>query len=96
MSADAGLEIGRRVKARRIAEAIRSLGGGAHETRQFRDAEWIMAVKLSAQQTGRGFPKRGEAWHVSDVTRALVIEILSRPESPEVEQCPARDEDAPA
>ena len=92
----AGLDIGRRVKARRIAEAIRSLGGGAHEARQFSDNEWIMAAKLSAQQTGRGYPKPGEQWHVSDVTRALVIEILSRPEAPEVDECPARDEDVPA
>jgi hypothetical protein len=80
MSAETGLDIGRRVKALRISEAIRSLGGGAHEARQFSDAEWVMAAKLSAQRTGRGFPKRGEQWHVSDVTRALVIEYLSRPD----------------
>jgi hypothetical protein len=96
MSANTGLDIGRRSKARRIADAIRNLGGGAREARQFSDNEWIMAAKLSAQQTGRGYPKRGEQWHVSDVTRALVIETLSQPEAPEVPECPARDEDCPA
>jgi len=84
---------GRRVKARRLAEAIRELKGGADEARQFSDHEWNMAARLSAQLTGRGYPKRGEQWHVSDVTRALVIEYLSRPEAPEVDECPARDED---
>ena len=96
MSADTGLDIGRRLKARRIADAIRSLGGGAHEARLLSDSDWINAAKLGAQQTGRGYPKRGEQWHVSDVTRALVIEILERPTAPEVEECPARDEDVPA
>jgi hypothetical protein len=60
------------------------------------ESDWANAAALSAQQTGRGYPKRGQDWHVSDVTRALVIEYLSRPEAPEVEQCPARDEDCPA
>ena len=57
---DTGLDIGRRVKARRIADAIRSLKGGAHEAQQFSEGEWVMAAKLSAQQTGRGYPKRGD------------------------------------
>ena len=95
MSGNTGLDIGRRIKARRIADAIRSLGGGAHEARQFSDSDWLNAAKLSAQQTGRGYPKRGETWHVSEVTRALVIEYLSRPEAPEADSGPARDEDAP-
>ena len=72
MTAGNGLDIARRVKALRIALAIRKLGGGAHEARQFSDSDWINAAKLSAQQTGRGYPKRGETWHVSEVTRALV------------------------
>lgn len=92
----AGLDIGRRLKARRIAEAIRSLGGGAHDARQMSDSDWMNATKIAAQQTGRGFPKRGEPWHVSDVTRALVIELLSQPQAPEMPECPARDEDCPA
>jgi len=81
MSSDTGLDIGRRVKAKRIAAAIRSLGGGAHEARQLSDAEWLLADKLSRQQTGMGVVRAGKADKPpSDVTRALVIEILSRPD----------------
>lgn len=42
-----GLDIGRRIKARRIAEAIRKLGGGAAEAREFSESEWLMADSLS-------------------------------------------------
>ena len=95
MSADTGLDIGRAIKARRIADAIRSLGGGAHEARLLSDSDWINAAKLGAQQTGRGYPKRGETWHVSEVTRALVIEYLEWPTAPGVDSGQPRDEDAP-
>ena len=89
VSVETGLDIGRRVKERRIADAIRGLGGGAHEARQFSDNEWIMAAKLSAQRTGSGYPKRGEQWHVSEVTRALVVEYLAKPDdSPRNEDIP--------
>jgi hypothetical protein len=96
MSADSGLDIGRRVKARRLADALRSLGGTAADARRLSDGDWINAVKLAAQQTGRGFPKRGEPWRVpSEVTRALVIEYLARPEAPAVDPGEPRDEDVP-
>jgi hypothetical protein len=79
VSDDSGLDIGRRVKARRIAEAIRSLGGTAEDARKLSEPEWIMADKFSVERTGRGGPKRGQPWPVpSDVTRALVIEYLAR------------------
>lgn len=91
---DTGLDIGRRVKAKRIAAAIRSLDGTADDARKLTEAEWIMADKLSVQQTGRGGPKRGEEWKVpSDVTRAYVIEILDRPATPDPGD--PRDEDVP-
>jgi len=70
---DTGLDIGRAVKAKRIAAAIRSLGGGANEARQLSDAEWLLADKLS-----RG--GKAPAKSPSPETRALVIEILSRPD----------------
>ena len=95
MSADAGLDIGRRVKAKRIAEAIRSLGGTDEDARKLTETDWLNAAKLSARQTGRGYPKRGEAWHVSDITRALVIEYLEWPTAPGVDSGQPRDEDAP-
>jgi hypothetical protein len=98
-SKEAGLDIGRRVKARRIAAAIRSLGGGAHEARQFSNAEWTMADTLSRTKpcarchgTGVTFgqwcrPCKGSGKIApmperppSEVTRALVIEYLSRPD----------------
>jgi hypothetical protein len=78
MSTDTGLDIGRHVKARRIAAAIRSLGGGAVEARLFSDAEWLLADKLSRKQTGRGYVLQvdGKDKPPSDVTRALVIKYL--------------------
>lgn len=109
---DKGLDIGRRRKAARIAEAIRKLGGAAHEARQFSDDEWLMADALSrAKECSRckGAKVYFGQWcptckgtgqvcptpdHVpSPETQAYVIEYLSRPEAPELEQCPARDED---
>jgi hypothetical protein len=47
MTADSGLDIGRRVKAKRIAEAVRKLGGTPDDARQFSDDEWLMADSLS-------------------------------------------------
>ena len=77
MRAETGLDIGRRVKAKRIAQAIRSLGGGAYEARRLSDAEWLLADKLSRQQTGMGVVRIGkEDRPPSEVTRALVIEYL--------------------
>lgn len=73
-----GLDIGRRVKAKRIAAAIRSLGGTAADARKLSDAEWILADKLSRRQTGRGYGVADKP--PSEVTRALVIEYLSRPD----------------
>lgn len=94
MVSESGLDIGRRVKATRIAAAIRSLGGTADDARKLTESDWINAAKLSAKQTGRGYPKRGEEWHVSEVTRALVIEMLERPLADDLHGAP-RDEDAP-
>lgn len=89
-----GLDIGRRVKAKRIAAALASLGADSDIARKLSPAEWIMADKLSVQQTGRGGPKRGEEWKVpSEVTRAYVIEILDRPAAPHPGD--PRDEDIP-
>jgi hypothetical protein len=90
VTTNSGLDIGRRVKAKRIAEAIRSLGGTADDARKLTEADWLNADKLSVQQTGHGGPKRGQAWQTpSDVTRALVIEYLARPDDQ------PRDEDVP-
>ena len=84
-----GLDVGRKIKAKRIAQAIRSLGGGAYEARRLTDAEWLLADKLSRQQTGMGVVRIGkEDRPPSEVTRALVIEYL------EIDP-PLRDEDAP-
>ena len=102
MSADSGLDIGRRVKARRIAAAIRSLDGTAADARRMIELDWLHADMLSVQQTGHGGPKRGQAWKPpSDVTRALVIEYLERGDA-EAAGCGGvadpgdpRDEDAP-
>lgn len=97
MSVDEGLQIGRRVKAKRIAAAIRSLDGTADDARRMTESDWLNADKLSVQQTGQGGPKPGVKWlPPSPETRALVIEILSREESPEFLACPPRDEDVPA
>jgi hypothetical protein len=83
MGADSGLDIGRRIKARRIADTIRSLGGDAHEARQFSETEWLLYDKLSRKRIGR------EDKPPSEVTRALVIEYLAKQDdSP-------RDEDIP-
>ncbi len=93
---DTGLQIGRRIKARRIAEAIRALGGGEHEARQFSDHEWLLADQVSRQRTGRGHPRRGQPDHPpSPETRALVLEYLSQPEAPTVDPGEPRDEDVP-
>jgi hypothetical protein len=90
MSAESGLDIGRRVKAKRIAAALRSLGGTADDARKLNEVDWIHADMLSVQQTGHGGPKRGKQWQApSAVTRALVIEYLSRPDDQ------PRDEDIP-
>ena len=82
MSED-GLQIGRRIKAKRIAAAIRNLGGSASDARAMSPQEWRMADAVS----------RGLTCEVtktpSPETRALVIEYLSQPDdSP-------RDEDVP-
>jgi len=96
VSADTGLDIGRRAKAKRIAAAIRSLGGTADDARRLTEADWLNADKLSVQQTGRGGPKRGQAWKApSEVTRALVIEILDQPETPAYDPGEPRDQDVP-
>lgn len=44
---DTGLQIGRKIKARRIAAAIRSLDGTAADAAKMTDAEWTMADALS-------------------------------------------------
>lgn len=86
---DPGLDIGRRVKARRIAAAIRSLGGTAEDAARLTESEWLMADQLSRQQTGMGNPRRGAAQKPpSEETRALVIAYLSQYDDP-------RDEDVP-
>jgi len=91
VSAESGLDIGRRVKAKRIAAAIRSLGGTADDARRLTEADWLNADRLSVLQTGHGGPKRGQPWKPpSDVIRALVIEYLERAEADQ-----PRDEDAP-
>jgi len=114
---DTGLNIGRRVKARRIAEAIRSLGGTATDARRLTDAEWCLADSLSRAKdcgTCKGDGKLPAVSAVpcphcggnkkiavpvakapSDVTRALVIDYLSRPEPPWIDAGEPRDEDAP-
>ena len=74
MSADSGFDIGRRVKARRIAAAIRSLDGTAEDARKFTAAEWQMADTLGRRQHGM----KDADQPPSDVTRALVIEYLER------------------
>ena len=90
MISDTGLDIGRRVKSKRIAAAIRSLGGTADDARKFTDVDWLNADKLSVQQAGHSGSKRGQEWRApSDVTRALVLEILSRSDDA------PRDEDIP-
>lgn len=113
MAADEGLQIGRRRKAKRIAEAIRSLSGTVADARKLSDDEWLEADMVSRMKNcpiceglcgmicgtcnGKGrvlgsIPDKPP----SQATRALVIEELSRPEAPEFEQCPPRDEDVPA
>lgn len=87
MTHDTGLDIGRRVKARRIAAAIRSLDGTAADARKLTDAEWLLADKLSRRQTGMGYVRVGrQDSPPSEVTRALVIEYL---------ESDPRDEDVP-
>ena len=71
MSADEGLQIGRRKKARRLAEQVVSLGGGQSDVARLSDAEWTDLDWLSRD---RKDPKRP----VSPETRALVVEILAR------------------
>jgi hypothetical protein len=96
---DEGLQIGRRVKAKRIAEAIRSLGGTVAEAKLLSDDEWLGADQLSRKRTGMGNPKRGQPDKPPSLeTRALVIEYLAQEESAQafeepVNDCPARDED---
>ena len=117
---DSGLDIGRRVKAKRIAAAIRSLGGGPAEAKALSDAEWLLADALSLARPcpacrGKGLifrphlgketeclachgsgkaPGRAPAKPPSEVTRALVIEYLSRPEdAPRDEDVPPRRKD---
>jgi len=81
MSADEGLQIGRRVKARRIAVQISQLAGGVANVPHITDAEWMDLDYLSR---GKKLPKRP----VSPETRALVLEYLAREDWP-------KDEDAP-
>ena len=44
---DEGLKIGRRIKAKRIAAAIREFGGTVDDARRLTEAEWLMADKIS-------------------------------------------------
>ena len=85
MSADTGLDIVRRIKARRIAKAIRNLGGDAAEARLLSEREWGMADAVS-----RGLKVALRC--PSEATRALVIEYLERPAVPTSDP---RDEDIP-
>jgi len=89
MSADTGLDHGRRIKARRIAEAIRNLGGGAHEARQLNDSDWLNADNVSRKAAKMRLTDKPP----SDVTRALVIEYLERPPAHGADD--PRDEDIP-
>ena len=89
MTADSGLDIGRRKKAKRIAEAIRKLGGGAYEARRLNGTDWLNADNVSRKQTGMKLTDRPP----SDVTRALVIECLSTPPAPDHGE--PRDQDVP-
>lgn len=86
MSADEGLLIGRRIKAKRIAAAIAHLGGGVAEAKRLSDAEWIMADLVSKRKGAEHIVIRPDAKVPSPETRALVLEYLA--------QWP-RDEDAP-
>ena len=79
MTTDDGLQIGRRIKARRLAETVVKLGGVQSDVARLSDAEWS---DLDFVSRGLKLPKRP----VSPETRALVAEILA--------QWP-RDEDAP-
>ena len=81
MSADDGLRIGRRVKARRIAAAIRRMNGSAADARWLTDSEWMLADLLSRRKDPSQ-PVVILATHrpPSPDTRALVIEYLSRPD----------------
>jgi hypothetical protein len=82
MSADEGLQIGRRKKAKRIAAALRNLGATADHARQLSDGEWVMAADLAIAD-----PKRRMHKQPSAETRSLVIaELESDP----------KDEDVPA
>lgn len=117
---DTGLDVGRRMKARRIADQARKIAGGSGAAvvecvRKLTDGEWKALDILSRidarmnhefRASGIGpltcvcglqlsSPKHKPHDAPSPETRALVIEILSRPEAPDIEQCPARDEDAP-
>ena len=79
-----GIEIGRHMKAVRIAQQILCLGGCANLA-AITDQEWMDLDWLSRGKKG---PKRP----VSPATRALVAELLP-PDAPD--PGPARDEDVP-
>jgi hypothetical protein len=82
-STDEGLQIGRRIEAKRIAATLLKLGGSATDARAMSLQEWRRADGIS-----RGLATEAKKTP-SIETRALVIEYLSRPEdSP-------RDEDVP-
>lgn len=74
MSADEGLQIGRRIKARRIAAQISGLmpeGVSVESVEKITDQEWMDLDYLSR---GGRLPKRA----VSPETRALVMEYLAQ------------------
>jgi hypothetical protein len=82
MSADEGLQIGRRKKAKRIADALRSIGVRATGVRKFGDGEWTNICAIAFR-----YPPAKSFKLPSAETRALVIaELESDP----------KDEDVPA
>ena len=82
MSVDEGLQIGRRIKARRLAEAVVKLGGGQSDVARLSDAEWTLLDFLSR---GKRLPYRP----VSPETRAMVVEILAQWPKDEDAPCPS-------
>lgn len=68
---DNGLQIGRRKKAKRLAEQVIKLGGAQSDVARLSDAEWS---DLDFVSRDLKYPKRP----VSPETRALVAEILAQ------------------
>lgn len=86
---DEGLEIGRRKKAKRLADMIRSLDGTVEDAKRLTEDEWRDLDKITRKHTPRDLkPPSAE-------TRALVLEYLARPDDApkDADVPPAKDDE---